>query len=136
ELPVAGLDVVEVAPPYDHAQVTAFLANRVVLEALSGIAWRRGRSAAGGDSAGRMPPAPLLAGRGARPGAGRGTRPPRGPELIGPSDPPICAPLPLRPSRCRSRDSEPCTCRRTGTCRDRLAERRSRGRAWRCSASS
>ncbi|HXW31852.1 MAG TPA: agmatinase, partial [Acidimicrobiales bacterium] len=41
ELPLAGLDVVEVAPPYDHAEVTAYLANRVVLEALSGVAWRR-----------------------------------------------------------------------------------------------
>jgi agmatinase len=66
ELPVAGIDVVEVAPPYDHAEVTAFLANRVVLEALSGIAWRRGRSAAGDDSAVRMPQSPLLAGRGPR----------------------------------------------------------------------
>jgi agmatinase len=41
ELPVRGMDVVEVSPPYDHAEVTAYLANRVVLEALSGIAWRR-----------------------------------------------------------------------------------------------
>ncbi len=41
EVPLAGIDVVEVAPPYDHAEVTGFLANRVVLEALSGIAWRR-----------------------------------------------------------------------------------------------
>ena len=40
-LPLAGIDVVEVSPPYDHAEVTAFLGNRVVLEALSGIAWRR-----------------------------------------------------------------------------------------------
>jgi agmatinase len=40
ELPVVGLDVVEVAPAYDPAEVTAFLANRVVLEALSGIAAR------------------------------------------------------------------------------------------------
>ena len=39
ELPVCGLDVVEVSPPYDHAEMTAYLANRVVLEALSGIAW-------------------------------------------------------------------------------------------------
>ena len=31
--------MVEVSPPYDHAEVTAFLANRVVIEALSGIAW-------------------------------------------------------------------------------------------------
>ena len=42
ELPVVGLDVVELSPPYDGpGQVTAFLANRVVLEALSGIAKRR-----------------------------------------------------------------------------------------------
>ena len=41
ELPVVGMDVVEVAPAYDHADITALLANRVVLEALSGIAARR-----------------------------------------------------------------------------------------------
>jgi agmatinase len=40
ELPVVGIDVVEVSPPYDHADITAALANRVVLEALSGIAAR------------------------------------------------------------------------------------------------
>ncbi|MFL6137988.1 MAG: agmatinase [Frankiaceae bacterium] len=41
ELPLAGCDIVEVSPPYDHADVTALLANRVVLEVLSGIAHRR-----------------------------------------------------------------------------------------------
>ena len=41
ELPVVGIDVVEVAPAYDQAEVTAFLANRVVLEAISAIARRR-----------------------------------------------------------------------------------------------
>ncbi|MBB6345039.1 agmatinase [Nonomuraea muscovyensis] len=41
ELPVVGIDIVEVAPPYDHADITAYLANRVALEALSGIAARR-----------------------------------------------------------------------------------------------
>jgi agmatinase len=41
ELPVMGMDVVEVSPPYDAAEITAFLANRVVLEMLSGIAFRR-----------------------------------------------------------------------------------------------
>ena len=41
ELPVVGVDVVEVSPPYDHADITAALANRVVLEALSGLAWQR-----------------------------------------------------------------------------------------------
>jgi agmatinase len=48
ELPVVGLDVVELSPVYDGpGQVTAFLANRVVLEALSGIAKRRADSASG-----------------------------------------------------------------------------------------
>jgi agmatinase len=59
-LPLAGIDVVEVSPPYDHAEVTAFLGNRVVLEALSGMAWRlrkvRGLPA-------RQPDSPLLEGR-------------------------------------------------------------------------
>ncbi|CAM5715871.1 MULTISPECIES: agmatinase family protein [Streptomyces] len=41
ELPVLGVDVVEVAPPYDHAESTSFLANRVVLEVLTGMARRR-----------------------------------------------------------------------------------------------
>jgi agmatinase len=40
-LPVVGIDVVEVAPAYDTSDVTAMLANRVVLEALSGIAASR-----------------------------------------------------------------------------------------------
>src|ERR1700688_826005 len=60
ELPLAGIDVVEVAPPYDHAEVTGYLANRVVLEALSGIAWRR-RMLAGKPV--RRPEWPLLEGR-------------------------------------------------------------------------
>jgi len=41
EVPVVGIDVVEVAPAYDSAEITSFLANRVVLEMLSGIAYRR-----------------------------------------------------------------------------------------------
>ncbi len=41
ELPLCGVDVVELSPPFDHAEVTAFLSNRIVLEALSGMAWRR-----------------------------------------------------------------------------------------------
>ncbi|MFI6520355.1 agmatinase [Spirillospora sp. NPDC050679] len=40
ELPIAGADIVEVSPPYDHADITSALANRVVLEMLSGIARR------------------------------------------------------------------------------------------------
>jgi len=45
ELPLCGVDVVELSPPYDHAEVTAFLSNRIVLEALSGIAWRQAKLA-------------------------------------------------------------------------------------------
>ncbi len=55
ELPIAGLDVVEVAPAYDGpGQVTAALGNRIVLEVLSGIAWRRAQSGAesGAESGG------------------------------------------------------------------------------------
>lgn len=41
ELPVVGMDIVEVSPPFDHADITALLGNRVVLEALSAVARRR-----------------------------------------------------------------------------------------------
>jgi agmatinase len=41
QVDLAGMEVVEVSPPYDHAEITALLANRLVLEALSGIALRR-----------------------------------------------------------------------------------------------
>jgi arginase family enzyme len=58
-VPLAGMDVVEVSPPYDTAEITAYLGNRVVLEALSGVAWRR-RSLAGGADAPPSPEWPLL----------------------------------------------------------------------------
>jgi agmatinase len=38
---LVGMDIVEVAPPYDHAEVTAAAAHRCVLEALSALAARR-----------------------------------------------------------------------------------------------
>ncbi|HET7169117.1 MAG TPA: agmatinase [Candidatus Limnocylindrales bacterium] len=38
---LAGMDVVEVSPPYDHAETTAMAANRAVLEAISALAVRR-----------------------------------------------------------------------------------------------
>jgi agmatinase len=57
ELPVVGLEVVEVSPPYDHAEVTAYLGSRIVLEALAGLAWQR-RARAG--LAHRRPEDPLL----------------------------------------------------------------------------
>lgn len=60
ELPVVGMDVVEVSPPYDHADITAMLGNRVVLEALSAMARRR-QDAAGSPT--WNPETPLLAHR-------------------------------------------------------------------------
>ena len=45
-VPLAGMDIVEVAPPYDWAESTAMLANRVALEAISALAVKR----AGGAS--------------------------------------------------------------------------------------
>jgi agmatinase len=60
EVPLGGMDVVEVSPPYDNAEITAYLGNRVVLEALGGIAWRRKK--ARGEVT-RDPASPLLEGR-------------------------------------------------------------------------
>jgi agmatinase len=64
ELPVVGMDVVEVSPPYDSADITAALANRVVLEVLCAIARKRRdeREGATWDVA-----HPLLADRGPAP---------------------------------------------------------------------
>jgi agmatinase len=46
ELPIAGMEIVEVAPAYDPAGITAVNAHRLVIEALSGIALHRsGRGA-------------------------------------------------------------------------------------------
>jgi agmatinase len=56
ELPVAGIDVVEGSPPYDHAEITAYLANRVCLEALAGLAVRK-------HGISHDPAGPLLEGR-------------------------------------------------------------------------
>jgi formimidoylglutamase len=38
---LAGMDVVEVSPPYDHAETTAMAANRAALEAISALAVRK-----------------------------------------------------------------------------------------------
>ena len=64
ELPIVGMDIVEVSPPYDSADITAALANRVALEALSAIA-RKKRDAADGTT--WDPTQPLLADRFALP---------------------------------------------------------------------
>ncbi|MGH8928036.1 MAG: agmatinase [Acidimicrobiia bacterium] len=41
DLALVGADVVEVSPPYDSSEITAYLANRVVLEILNGMAERK-----------------------------------------------------------------------------------------------
>ncbi len=38
---LAAMDVVEVAPPFDHAEVTSMAAHRVIMEALSALAVRK-----------------------------------------------------------------------------------------------
>ena len=35
------MDIVEVSPPYDHAETTAMIANRAALEAISALAVKR-----------------------------------------------------------------------------------------------
>lgn len=44
---LVGMEIVELAPAYDHADITAILANRVVLETLSGVARKAADTAAG-----------------------------------------------------------------------------------------
>ncbi len=60
EVTIGGVDVVEVSPPYDHAEITAYLGNRIVLEAMGGIAWRH--KSQRGEHA-RTPSDPLLKNR-------------------------------------------------------------------------
>jgi len=38
---LAGMDIVEVSPPFDHAEITAMAAHRVAMEALSALAVRK-----------------------------------------------------------------------------------------------
>lgn len=42
QVELVGMDVVEVSPPYDHAEVTATVAHRCVLEAISALAAKKG----------------------------------------------------------------------------------------------
>ena len=44
QVDLVGMDVVEVSPPYDHAEVTAILAHRTVMEAISALAASRDRA--------------------------------------------------------------------------------------------
>jgi agmatinase len=47
DLPIIGADVVEVAPAYDHAQITALAATHVAYELVSVIALKYGRGNTG-----------------------------------------------------------------------------------------
>jgi formimidoylglutamase len=38
---LAGMDIVEISPPYDHAETTAMIGNRAALEAISALAVKR-----------------------------------------------------------------------------------------------
>ena len=38
---LVGMDIVEVSPPYDHAEITAAVAHRCALEALSALAAKK-----------------------------------------------------------------------------------------------
>ena len=38
---IVGFDIVELNPAYDHAEISALLANRIVLELLSGLAYQK-----------------------------------------------------------------------------------------------
>ncbi|MEO8229158.1 MAG: agmatinase [Chloroflexota bacterium] len=38
---LCGMDIVEVSPPYDHAETTAMIANRAALEAISALAVKK-----------------------------------------------------------------------------------------------
>jgi agmatinase len=43
---LAGIDLVEVSPPYDHSEITSIAAHRIVLEAVAALALHRsGRGA-------------------------------------------------------------------------------------------
>jgi agmatinase len=46
---VIAMDLVEVSPPYDHAEITAQNANRVILETLSGLAVKKRDLARGSE---------------------------------------------------------------------------------------
>jgi agmatinase len=41
QVPIAGMDIVEVSPPYDWAESTAMIANRAALEVISALAKRK-----------------------------------------------------------------------------------------------
>ncbi|MFL5756980.1 MAG: agmatinase [Chloroflexota bacterium] len=57
---LAAMDIVEVSPPYDHAEVTAMAANRCALEAIAALAKKR--LSAGAQGLASTTPTPTSAG--------------------------------------------------------------------------
>jgi agmatinase len=56
ETPLVAMDVVEVSPPYDHADITVNNAHRVIYEVLAGLAAKkRARQGGGPDLPGTAP---------------------------------------------------------------------------------
>ena len=72
QVELAGMDIVEVSPPYDWAESTAMIANRCALEAISALAVKHrdgGTSGSAGSRNGRRAKAaasPLTPGQRAR----------------------------------------------------------------------
>jgi hypothetical protein len=64
------MDIVEVSPPYDHAELTAMAANRAALEAISALAARK----LAGHQVRWEPEAIIPAGAGSGDGGARGGR--------------------------------------------------------------
>ena len=58
DVDLAGMDVVEVSPPYDQSEVTALLAYRVVMEALSALAAKQGARGGSKSERGRASGSP------------------------------------------------------------------------------
>ncbi len=76
---LCGMDIVEVSPPYDHAETTAMAANRAALEAISALALKKRGGRTGPLGAGGRVSEPSAPSRpGAAPG-GQARRPSRRP---------------------------------------------------------
>ena len=109
---LAGMDVVEVSPPYDHAEVTSMAAHRAVLEAISALAVKK-RDGRGvpparpiaaatpvGQAASERRPAGAPAGHDARRGQAARRGGGGGPSRRDPGPLPCAStPIPSRPSR-------------------------------------
>ena len=112
---LAAMDVVEVSPPYDHAEITAVAAHRCVLEAISALAVKK-RDGRPVRHEPRVPVAVPAVGAQHPSRSGRlaeGRRTPMIPDADQRAATPRQRPRPLLRPRCRrrSRTTSPCTWR-------------------------